>query len=444
MQKIRNFNFKIKLFQYRNFLLDIFSYNLLVFICLKFLNINLKFHNIFFYYQFLWYLQSYLIGRYNSNLIIEYFYTSRSLLKIFVNFFLTLNFSYILIILVYSSVDLGIFVSTALAFLILSLGSFLLQFFLYLLVKKYFRSPVKWLFVGNQNNFNYLIEINKLLKYKYEIDYISSLEEINQIDHKIYYGIIIDNQLIFENSFIKKLSLKNKIIFNYKKWFESYFYSIPGDFISKKNLIFNNEFPNRISLELRIKRTIDIILSILILIISSPLIIIFSILIFIQDGSSPLYSQVRTGLDEKKIRIWKLRSMKINSEENGPQWSKRNDKRITKVGHFIRKTRIDELPQLISVIVGDMSLIGPRPERPEIDKILVSKINNYKLRYQFKPGLSGWAQVNYPYGASIKDSEIKLGYDLFYIYKYSFWLDFKILFKTIQVVLNPKNAIPKY
>ena len=230
-----------------------------------------------------------------------------------------------MIIFVYSFIDLGIFVSSSLAFLIISLGSFISQFFLHLLVKRYFKSPIKWLFVGIKNNYNYLIEINNLLKYKYKIDYISSLEEITQINSRIYYGIIIDDQLVFEDSIIKKLNLKNKIIYNYKKWFESYFYSIPGDFISKKNLIFNDESPGRISLELRIKRTIDIILSIVILFFSSPLIIIFSILIFIQDGSSPLYSQVRAGLDERKIRIWKLRSMKINSELNGPQLSKKND-----------------------------------------------------------------------------------------------------------------------
>ena len=136
--------------------------------------------------------------------------------------------------------------------------------------------------------------------------------------------------------------------------------------------------------------------------------------------------------------------MKINSEVNGPQWSKKNDKRITKVGDFIRKTRIDELPQLVSVIIGDMSLIGPRPERPEIDKILISKIKNYKLRYQVKPGLSGWAQVNYPYGASIEDTEYKLGYDIFYIRNFSFWLDVVIFFKTIRLVMNLEGSISRH
>ncbi len=441
MYKIRNF--KIKLFDYRYFLIDVVFYNFLIFLCLDYLNINSNFHNIFINYQFLWYLKSYLIGRYNSNLINDYFYIRRSLLKIFVNFFLSINFFYLLIIIIFSFVELSNIISTFKVFSIISIASFLSHLFLHIITKKYFRYPAKWLFVGHENNFNYLIERNNLLKHNYEIDFISSFDKISQINRQIYYGIIIDDEQIFEDALITKSNFQNQIIFNYKKWFESYFYSIPSNFINKKNLIFNDDFPNRISLELRIKRISDIILSMIILIITTPILLIFSILIFIQDGNPPLYSQVRTGLDEKKIKIWKLRSMKINSEENGPQWSKRNDKRITRVGGFIRKTRIDELPQLISVILGDMSLIGPRPERPEIDKILTLEINNYKLRYQCKPGLSGWAQVNYPYGASIKDSEIKLGYDLFYLYKYSFWLDLKILFKTIKVLLDPKSAIPR-
>ena len=135
--------------------------------------------------------------------------------------------------------------------------------------------------------------------------------------------------------------------------------------------------------------------------------------------------------------------MNKNAEKNGAQWSKKNDTRLTNCGMFLRKTRIDELPQLLSVIVGEMSLIGPRPERPKIDEDLKKVIPYYDYRYSFKPGLSGWAQVNYPYGASIKDSKIKLSYDLYYIKNYSFFLDFLIFLKTIKLVLNAKGAIAK-
>ena len=141
--------------------------------------------------------------------------------------------------------------------------------------------------------------------------------------------------------------------------------------------------------------------------------------------------------------IIKLRTMHINSEKDGPQWSTSNDKRVTKIGKFLRKYRIDELPQILNVFTGQMSLIGPRPERPEIDKKLSQEIYNYNLKYLAKPGLSGWAQVNYPYGASVEDAKMKLSYDLYYIKHYSIFLDFLIFFKTIKLVFNAEGSIPK-
>ena len=134
--------------------------------------------------------------------------------------------------------------------------------------------------------------------------------------------------------------------------------------------------------------------------------------------------------------------MIVDAESNGAQWAMKNDKRITFIGKILRKTRIDELPQLISVLKGEMSLIGPRPERPEFNILLESKIPHYNLRHLVKPGLSGWAQVNYPYGSSIEDSKYKLSYDIYYIKNFSILLDFIILFKTIRLVLNGKGSAP--
>ena len=132
--------------------------------------------------------------------------------------------------------------------------------------------------------------------------------------------------------------------------------------------------------------------------------------------------------------------MYVNAERNGAAWAISNDSRVSKVGKIIRATRIDELPQLISVLKGEMSLIGPRPERPEFDQLLNKKIPLYYDRYLIKPGLSGWAQVNYPYGASERDSRNKLSYDLFYIENFSFFLDFIIFIKTIKLVINAKGS----
>ena len=187
----------------------------------------------------------------------------------------------------------------------------------------------------------------------------------------------------------------------------------------------------------------DIIVSLLILILTLPVFVLASVIIYLEDRGPIFYTQYRTGLKRKIILIRKLRTMRTNSEPEGAIWSKKNDPRISKVGKFLRLFRIDELPQLISVIKGDMSLIGPRPERPEIEVTLENEIPNYYLRYRVKPGLSGWSQVNYPYGASINDAKKKLSYDLYYIKNYSIWLDLIIFIKTIRVVFSAKGAIAK-
>ena len=192
----------------------------------------------------------------------------------------------------------------------------------------------------------------------------------------------------------------------------------------------------------RLKRFGDITISLILLIISFPLIIFFGILIKTEDRGPIFYSQERTGLYGEIFKLVKLRSMKINSEKEGPVWAKMHDLRITKVGRFIRKSRIDELPQLWSVIKGEMSLIGPRPERPEIEELLVKEIPFYNYRNTIRPGISGWAQVNYRYGSSIKDSKMKFSYEVFYLRNYSFLLDILIFFKTLKLVIKMEGSKP--
>jgi len=155
------------------------------------------------------------------------------------------------------------------------------------------------------------------------------------------------------------------------------------------------------------------------------------------------YGQVRSGLFGEPIRIRKLRSMSVNAEAEGIRWASAGDARITRVGRWLRRLRIDELPQLLSVISGDMSLIGPRPERPELEKELEQVIPHYRVRHWIRPGLSGWAQVCHPYGASVADSRSKLSYDLYYLRNASLPLDLLILFKTIRLVMGGQGAEPK-
>ena len=166
------------------------------------------------------------------------------------------------------------------------------------------------------------------------------------------------------------------------------------------------------------------------------------LLIWIEDRHSVFYSQERSGLGGEPFLIWKLRSMRVDAEEAGPQWVRQQDQRITRIGALLRRTRLDELPQLWAVVTGDMSLIGPRPERPHFEEELEEQIPHYRLRHSIRPGLSGWAQVNYPYGASVEDAANKLSYDLYYMRNFSIWLDLLVMIKTVRLVFNAGGAVP--
>jgi exopolysaccharide biosynthesis polyprenyl glycosylphosphotransferase len=188
--------------------------------------------------------------------------------------------------------------------------------------------------------------------------------------------------------------------------------------------------------EKKLKRVLDIIVSLLILIVSSPVIFITSLAIKIDSKGPIFFKQERCGMNNKNFRILKFRSMVHDAEKmTGPVWSQKDDPRITHVGKIIRKLRIDEIPQMYNVLKGEMSLVGPRPERPFFVEKLSEQIPYYKRRLKVRPGITGWAQVKHKYDESIEDVKIKLRYDLFYIENISLRMDFKILFRTIFVVL---------
>lgn len=194
---------------------------------------------------------------------------------------------------------------------------------------------------------------------------------------------------------------------------------------------------NNVDLYDKFQRIMDIFLSLVGLIIGIPLIIIFGIAIKIETPGGIFYTQERLGKNGKKFKIYKLRSMVCNAEENGAQWAKKNDTRVTKVGRFIRKTRIDEIPQLFNVLKGDMSIIGPRPERPIFTKKFNKEIPGFINRLQVKPGITGWAQVNGGYDLTPKE---KWELDMYYIKNRSFKLDLLIILKTIKVIFTGDGA----
>ena len=190
-----------------------------------------------------------------------------------------------------------------------------------------------------------------------------------------------------------------------------------------------------------IKRIFDISVSLVLLLLAWPLMLLAVIAIVLETGWPVLYKQTRTGLNGKPFSIYKFRSMTKDAEKGGKAvWAAANDARITKVGSFIRNTRIDELPQIFNVLRGDMSFIGPRPERPEFVEQLNEHLPYYDFRHRVKPGLMGWAQLNYPYGASIDDAERKLVYDLYYVKNHSILLDVLILVQTVEVILLGKGV----
>ena len=190
----------------------------------------------------------------------------------------------------------------------------------------------------------------------------------------------------------------------------------------------------------RVKRITDIGAALGLLIITLPITIVAAIIVYFESPGPVIYRQARVGLNGKEFTLLKFRSMVNDAEKDGAVWASQNDPRVTRIGKIIRKLRIDELPQLLNVLCGDMSLIGPRPERMEFVQELEKKIPYYYLRHTVKPGITGWAQVSYPYGASETDSRIKLEYDLYYIKNMSLLFDLKILLKTIGVVLFPSGA----
>ena len=205
-------------------------------------------------------------------------------------------------------------------------------------------------------------------------------------------------------------------------------------------LIFGDGF-NQGVVRSAIKRVFDVISASLIFIAALPVMLVTAVLIKLESSGPVFYRQERVGLNGKPFKVIKFRSMGTDAEKDGkPRWATLNDDRVTKVGRFIRKVRIDELPQLINVLQGDMSMVGPRPERQYFVDELINKIPYFAVRQSVKPGVTGWAQVRYEYGSTVEDSVEKLQYDLYYVKNHTMFLDMLIMLETVAVVLTGKGA----
>ena len=288
-------------------------------------------------------------------------------------------------------------------------------------------------------------EVNKSHGYSMSVKIATDKEELVRLmEPNVMIGI--SSRVSLDDSLTEDLlrrRMHGQEVVELVSWCEKSFGKIPPELVTFEWLSYAEGFTLRKgTLYWRTKRFVDIVVAILLLILTMPIMLVACVAIYLEDKESPFYRQKRSGLYGEEIEVLKLRTMVKKSELNGAQWAKASDRRVTKVGKILRASRIDELPQLVGVIKGTLSLVGPRPERPEIEIELERLIQHYRVRHWIKPGLSGWAQVCFRYGASVDDSREKLKYDLFYIRNASILLDFVILFKTIRMVGRMKGYRP--
>ena len=408
-------------------------------------------------FTFFWIISSYVLGRYIGSIKLSILNILKSIIKSLFLFILC-NFIYLIInwwipllffwndMNAYNLVieELNNFFFRITFYIFIS--STLIQCLFGLITYKIYFKRKEWFFFGTEKKYKEILEEINLNKQEILIRWLSNNTELNKINFENIKGIILgDFYIINENNLdiLLKLKLKGILVESLPNWFEKKFQRIPTKVIDSKFQLLDKIKLIEDNYQIRIKRSGDIVVSLILLISTFPIIVLISILIYLEDKGPIFYQQRRTGINGSTIQILKFRSMRIDAEKYGIQWAQKSDPRITKIGSIIRALRLDELPQLLCVLKGDMSLIGPRPERPEIEGEQLKNIPYYSSRYIMKPGISGWAQVNYPYGASVKDAAKKLSYDIYYISHFSILLDLLILLKTIKIVFNAKNFYPK-
>lgn len=269
---------------------------------------------------------------------------------------------------------------------------------------------------------------------------VQSLENSEHLLTQTWNGIIIDPEHTSstnETSTLVALRLAGTPVLSLADYYEQNWFMVPVNHIAEDWFLRSQGFSmlgNPISL--RVKRLNDIILSSVGLLLSVPVIVLCALFIKLSSKGPVFFRQARVGIEGKEFIIIKLRTMRTDAEDNGAQWAQQDDPRITSIGNFLRKSRLDELPQFWNVLKGEMSFVGPRPERPEFTKDLAKQIPYYDLRHIVKPGITGWAQVIFPYGASVDDAMKKLQYELYYIKHQSLLLDLNIIIRTLLTVFQ--------
>jgi len=253
-------------------------------------------------------------------------------------------------------------------------------------------------------------------------------------------GIIVSEMLQLDDALVQRLSdfrFRGLKVLSYSAFYERYWSRVPAAHLSNAWFLQASGFDRVYDyVGLRFQRVLDVILSFTGLIVLSPLLVFLALLVGATSKGGAIYKQQRVGLNGRLFTLYKFRSMGADAEQDGAVWAQKNDPRVTPLGRFLRASRLDELPQLLNIFKGEMSLIGPRPERPEFVAQLRERVPHYDFRHLVTPGLTGWAQVMYNYTNSVDEAARKLEYDLYYIKNHSIQLDFAILIKTVVSVLR--------
>ena len=307
------------------------------------------------------------------------------------------------------------------------------------------------MFVGENGYTNDLLESIKVDEQYKLIGFLKN-EESSTIEKTITnlwkskrMDIVVDfsENLLSDAKLVDKLleyKLEGMQYYNYLEFYEMYERKLPISDLSPEWFLKNTGFEiYHNSFNLKAKRILDLIFAVIISICVFPIMILAAIIIKLESKGPVFFIQERIGEGNKPFKIIKFRSMTTDAEKDGPKWAVKNDNRVTKWGKIMRATRIDELPQLWNVLKGEMSFVGPRPEREFLIQQLEKEIKYYNLRHTVKPGLTGWAQVMYPYGASVEDAYRKLQYDLYYIKNHDLLFDVKVLLKTVNIVIFGKG-----
>ena len=342
--------------------------------------------------------------------------------------------------------------------LLFALWSSIIRYISYLVVDKT-KQPEVWLIIGSKaeeilfedksmneardhNLINLPVDDNKINDLELTIN--DHLVEIYLDNKEIYSsmvtGIIIEKIEELPDHLISQLMslrLKGITIFDLASYFEFFYKRIPVLNVGPHQITTSEGYDLLYKgFQNKVKRTIDLVVSLFAILILLPFgSLIFLVVLFIQPGTV-IYKQKRVGLNGVEFYLYKIRTMIENAETEGAQWSSPDDPRVTKIGRILRRTRVDEIPQLWNILKGDMSIVGPRPERKEFVNELEQLIPYYDLRLMVKPGLTGWAQVMFPYGSTREDARKKLDYDLYYLKHFTITFDLLIMFKTIRVVLT--------